>query len=336
MRLVALVDSPGHVCCRYRIEAFRRILEQAGHHLDVEALPRNWWARLLLYRRLQGANVILQRRLLPFWESMLLRNRVSRLVFDLDDAVFLRDSYSPRGVHHPRRWRRFVSLVQRCDAVVAGNAWLAQEVRRAAPQATTTVIPTCVDPAAYRTGLQSERPAMQLVWVGSSSTLQGIERVRPLLDSLARQVPGISLKIICDRFPHFERMPVVAVPWNQQTEADEIASSDVGISWIPEDDWSRGKCGLKVLQYMAAGLAVVANPVGVHPEMVQPGKTGFLVHTEGEWIAALRTLAEEPQLRQAMGQGGRKRVEQAYSVDQGGRRWLELLASLESSQRRAG
>ncbi|MBY0230406.1 MAG: hypothetical protein K2W96_14070, partial [Gemmataceae bacterium] len=107
MRLVALVDGPDHVCCRYRVQAFRPRLEAMGHAIDVRPLPRSWWARLLLFNRLRGANVLLQRQLLPCWQLGLLRMAAKRLLFDLDDAVWLRDSYSPKGQRHPRKSRRF-------------------------------------------------------------------------------------------------------------------------------------------------------------------------------------------------------------------------------------
>jgi hypothetical protein len=120
--------------------------------------------------------------------------------------------------------------------------------------------------------------------------------------------------VVADRFPTFDGLPVERVPWAEATEVEAIAGSDVGISWIPDDPWSRGKCGLKVLQYQASGLPVVANPVGVHPKMIEPGRTGFLPATEGAWLAAIRMLAAEPSRRRKMGVSARENVERNYSV----------------------
>ena len=105
---------------------------------------------------------------------------------------------------------------------------------------------------------------VELVWIGSASTLQGLEQARPIWEAVAEAVPGLRLRVICDRFPDSFPLPIVPVAWNEETEAHEIAAGQIGISWIPDDLWSRGKCGLKVLQYQAAGLPVVANPVGAH------------------------------------------------------------------------
>ncbi len=104
------------------------------------------------------------------------------------------------------------------------------------------------------------------------------------------------------------------VPWSQAWEARDLAAGQIGISWLPEGPWSQGKCGLKVLQYQAARLPVVANPVGMHRDLVEPGVTGFLPRSVAEWIDAIRTLAADNRLRSRMGRTARQRVEEGYSV----------------------
>jgi Glycosyl transferases group 1 len=186
-----------------------------------------------------------------------------------------------------------------------------------------------VDVTAYRPRPDPRSGASaDLVWVGSSSTLPGVAALAPILEVAAGHLPHLRLKLICDRFFSLRAMPVQEIPWSPETETTEIASADIGISCIPDDPWSRGKCGLKILQYMAAGLPVIANPVGVHPEIVRHGETGFLASTPEEWLAALRRLAENPQLRHRMGQAGRVRVEQFYSVEAGAKLWLNALEQL--------
>jgi glycosyltransferase involved in cell wall biosynthesis len=118
------------------------------------------------------------------------------------------------------------------------------------------------------------------------------------------------------------------VPWSSAGEAAALAGADIGVAWVPDDPWSRGKCGLKVLQYMAAGLPVVTNPVGVHPEMVLHGQTGFLASGEADWVEAIRTLAADRALRREMGAAGRKLVEERYGVEVGARLWLNLIDGL--------
>jgi glycosyltransferase involved in cell wall biosynthesis len=109
-------------------------------------------------------------------------------------------------------------------------------------------------------------------------------------------------------------MPVVPIPWSEETEAAELADADAGVSWIPDDLWSRGTCGLKLLQYGASGLPAIANPVGVHPEIIVPGVNGHLAETQEDWVAAVKALADDPENRCRMGQRARALVESGYSV----------------------
>jgi len=326
MHWIGLVDRAEHVCCRYRLAAFRPFLEQAGHSLELLTLPCHWWSRAGCFHRLRGANVILQRRLLAGWQRALLRRAARRLLFDFDDAVFLRDSFASKGLHDRRRLRRFAGMVRCADAVIAGNAFLAEQAAGWTNTKRIHVIPTCVDPKRYPLAeLVQKGSGLELVWVGSSSTLQGLQAIAPLLEEIGRSVPGVSLKLLCDRFLPLRQLPVRAVLWAEASETEEIARADIGISWLPDDLWSRGKCGLKVLQYLAAGLPVIANPIGVQVEMVKHGETGFLARTPAEWIEAVRRLAHDAELRRRMGRAGRRLVETRYSVAAGAASWVRLL-----------
>jgi glycosyltransferase involved in cell wall biosynthesis len=330
VRLAALVERLNHVCCRFRVSAFRTALESAGHSLDILPLPRRPWDWLRLTRSLAAADVvILQRKLLPAWQLYLLRRAARQLIFDFDDAVFLRDSYALRGFHSARRRRRFAAIVAAADRIVAGNAFLREQASRATSLDRVHIIPTCIDPAAYQVAEhRNKKLGIQLIWLGSSSTLRGLERAAPLLETLGEKCPGLRLKLVCDRFLTLDRLAVETCPWSERTEREALASADVGIGWVPDDLWSRGKCGLKILQYMAAGLPVVANPVGVHTEMVRPGITGFLATSSSQWVDAVRRLAASADLRGELGEAGRQRISSRYSVAHGAGLWLNLLDEL--------
>ena len=322
MNILALVEAENHVCCRYRIAAFRPHLEAAGHTLAIRALPKDFLGRLKALAAARYADVvILQRKLISRFETGWLRRRARRLIFDFDDAIWLRDSHSGKGFDDAKRTRRFRAIAASANAVVAGNSILAEQVGSKA-----TVIPTCINTQHY-SAMQVGKTDhfIRLVWIGSSSTLKGLETQRELLESLGRAIPALRLKVICDRFPQFEHLPVDAVNWDERTETAELASADIGIGWVPDDPWSRGKCALKLLQYQAAGLPVVANPVGVQAEIVRPGVDGFLATTIEEWIAAIRALVSDADLRCRLGAAGREQVRAKYSVDVGGAMWVELL-----------
>jgi glycosyltransferase involved in cell wall biosynthesis len=324
MRLLALVDSPDHVCCRYRIRAFEPVIARAGGSLSCQGLSRGIVSRVAqLGEAARYDCVILQRKLLPAWQLAILRRHARRLVFDFDDAVLFRDSYDRRGPHSTWRERRFAATVRFADTVIAGNDFLADcALRAGAPAERVRLIPTCIDTSEYDSNEdegafppRGPTGPIDLVWIGSSSTLKGLEQEQGLWARLGREIPGLRLRVICDRFPEFKGLPVVPIPWSEETEARELAAGQIGISWLPDDLWSRGKCGLKVLQYQAAGLPVVANPVGMNVELVEPGATGYLAGSADQWIEAVRTLAADRERRLRMGQLARRRVEAGFSVE---------------------
>jgi glycosyltransferase involved in cell wall biosynthesis len=330
MRIIALVKGPEHVCCRYRVAAFRPYLEAAGHQLEIHGWPGSWPRRLWLYRHLRHFDTLLvQRKLLPLWQLRMVRRRVRWLIFDYDDAVFLHNSYNPRGPLSSGRSQRFEGMVRAADAVVAGNNFLREQALSLTEPQRVHVIPTCVDVTRYDLAEHApDRQPVQLVWIGSSSTIQGLEQVNVLFEEIGKTVANVQLKIICDRSLSLEHLRVTFCPWQEQTETAALASSDIGVSWLPDDPWSEGKCGLKVLQYMAAGLPVVANPIGLHRTLVRHGETGFLAETPAQWCQAIQTLARDPLLRRRLGQAGRALVETSFQVPLGAAAWLSLLHRL--------
>ena len=337
VQLIALVERLDHVCCRYRLEAYRPYWERAGYGLEIRKIPENVLGWLRLGAVLGRADaVILQRKLLRPWQLLLLQRTSRFLIFDFDDAVFLRDSYAPKGIYSGRRRRRFVAMVGAADAIVAGNAFLADEAVRQAGVRLVRVIPTCLAPERYSPADHQRCSSdVRLVWIGSSSTLRGLERARGLLEEVGRGCPGLSLQVVCDRFLELANLKVIPRRWGEWDEAAALADADIGISWIPDDSWSRGKCGLKLLQYMAAGLPVVANSVGVQAEIIRHGETGILADTADQWVQAIAQLVRDPRLRRRMGLAGRRRVEGEFHVAAGAAHWIELLGELHHRRKTA-
>jgi len=312
-----LIEAPNHVSARYRLQAFAPALTRAGCSLALEPIPRGALERVRLFSRLRHFDaVLLQRQLLPFPGFRYLRAMARRLIYDFDDAMLYRDSYHRRGHSSVQRARRFSAIVRGVDAIIAGNAFLKHcAIECGARPEKAAVVPTCVEPEKYPPRADpSRRDGLEMVWIGSSSTLAGLEMRRALLQRLGREIPGLRLRLICDRFASFDPLPVIPVVWAQETEASALAQADFGISWMPDDVWSKGKCGLKVLQYGAAGIPTIANPVGVHREIIGDGITGLLADTDEQWLAAVKTLARDPARRIAMGAQARLTVERNYSV----------------------
>ncbi len=330
MRITALVKSHEHVCCRYRAAAFRAHLESLGHAVDIRPWSIPWFLRQLFPGMQSGMDVlIVQRKLVPAWQLKLIRRRVRWLIFDFDDSIFLRSSYNPRGHYCPKRFAQFRFMMQNADVVIAGNDFLRAQAAALTDPAKVQLIPTCIDTSRYQlAGHDPAAPSVKLAWIGSSSTIRGLERIRPTLERLGQATPGLELHLVCDRSIRLDHLPVVLRPWNEATEARSLAEVDIGISWLPDDGWSAGKCGLKLLQYMAAGLPVIANPVGLQRHLVRHGETGYLVDTPDEWEVAVRRLARDADLRRRMGLAGRRLVEAEYHVSRGAAAWERVLQSL--------
>jgi len=329
MKVLALVGAPDHVCYRYRIEAFSWALAEQGLLLEAAPLDRNLWRRIRQLRSVRHADVvILQRKLLPLHQLQVLRRAAKCLIYDVDDAVFQRESYCGKPSASWQRMLLYWATIYSADAVVAGNGFLRQQTARFIEPQRVHVIPTCVEPDRYPTAQHYRAgAAVRLVWIGQRSTLPSLDRCGAHLSLAAQALPGLQLRVICDQYPTIPNVRITPRPWSTSGEASELSQGDIGINWLPDDQWSRGKCGLKVLQYMAAGLPVVANPVGMNCEMVLHGRTGLLASTPEEWAAAIAYLAAHPQLRQRMGQAGRRLVEQRFSVA----RWSRPFASLVRS-----
>ncbi len=332
MKVLSLIEGPNHVCYRYRIEAFAPALAERGWTVESLPLAPSTFQRCAQLRAAASADVvILQRKLLPLWQLRLLRRASKVLVYDFDDAIYSRDSYSRKRSGSLVRRIHFWATVYAADAVFAGNGFLRQQASACAQEGRVHLMPTCVDMNLYDTANHQRRGSdARLVWIGQHSTLNCLYLCESMLAAAAEQLPGLELRVVCNRFPTLRGVVVSPRQWSQATETAEIADADIGLSWLPDDTWSLGKCGLKVLQYMAAGLPVIANPVGMNREMVLHGETGFLAATRDEWVEAVTQLANDPELRRRMGAAGRAFVQEHYSVQSWAPRFAELIENISN------
>jgi glycosyltransferase involved in cell wall biosynthesis len=329
-RLLAITEGPDFVCYRYRIGAFRDMLAERGWQLEVLPRAQSVGAFFQQLQTIAAADgVVLQRRLCGWARRTLIRWAAKVLIYDFDDAVFLRDSNCLKTAADASRFRRFRRTIRVADACFAGNNHLQERAVELAPNTNVHLMPTCVDPNRYRLAAHDSTGAdVQLVWIGSRSTSASLVDAHAGLVAASQQTPGLTLKAISDYVPPLNNVRVLAKPWSNDTEAEEIAQSDIGIAWLPEHPWSLGKCGLKVLQYMAAGLPVVANRIGVHQQLVVHGETGFLANEPEEWGDAIAKLAHSPTLRREMGRAGRAHLVRHFSVQQWGPRFASLVDQL--------
>ncbi len=226
MNILALVESAEHVCYRYRIAAFAPALRGAGHELVVQPLHRKLAGRVRQFWAASDHDtVIVQRKLLPGWQWALLRRRARRLVFDVDDALMHRDSYHPKGVYDAAREARFARVARECDALLLGNDFLRGRAIDAGARASRALfLPTCIDLSKYKISDHTRRAGgLRLVWVGSSSTLKGLEQSAAIWAELGRRHSWLALRLVSDRFARFGSLVIEDRAWSEKTEAGEIA-----------------------------------------------------------------------------------------------------------------
>jgi glycosyltransferase involved in cell wall biosynthesis len=323
MQLLVITNNLDGASFRQRIGAYLDLLHRQGIDSRIATLPAGMWGRRTLLASAPGWDgILLHRKLLGVWDGHCLRRGGRKLIYDFDDAVMYDNRRPARAAH--LRLQRFRRSAAHACLVLAGNEYLAEHARRYNTQ--VQVVPTGLDVNAYRAGMQRRDDGLvRLVWIGSGSTLKYLREIRPALEEVGRRFPNVVLRLVCDEFVNFGPLPVEKRRWSKDTEAADLSTSDIGLAPLPDDRFARGKCGFKILQYQAAGLPVVASPVGVNAQYVRDGVTGFLAQNGAQWIDRLRTLIENPGLRVNLGQCGQSDVER-FDVRVIGERFCRLIA----------
>ena len=316
---------------RYRMLSLVAPLEAAGWNVRLETFPagrygvRTWERRKIL----RASNVVVLHQIkLSGPEASLLSAFARCRIFDFDDAIYVR---KPRRLGEPAgdswwRRRKFADTCRAVAVVAAGNDVLA---RAAAPYAQRTVtLPTALDTSVYRKSFATQHDPPTIVWIGSPENLVYLEILRPALARLSSRYPSLRLRVVCSKFPDWPDVRIDPVEWSSSSEVAALESSHIGVMPLSDDEWSRGKCAFKLLQYMAASLPCVASPVGANTEAVLENQTGYYARTPAEWEQALERLLSSAQLRAQLGAAGRAHAEQRYDVRSYRAAYIELLESL--------
>jgi glycosyltransferase involved in cell wall biosynthesis len=188
-------------------------------------------------------------------------------------------------------------------------------------------LPTAVDTQRYPIKSHGPKDSLVLGWIGSSSNHPYLEKLSGVLPQLAQEFPNLKILVISDQNFQMEGIPVEYRPWSETTEIKDILEMDVGLMPLTEDPWTLGKCALKAIQYMAAGIPAVCSDVGANREVIENGVDGFLVKRDAEWIRILRELLRSPEKRSAVGFAARKKVEENFDIK---KTFKILLHALES------
>ena len=299
--------------------------------LPLTALMRAAYKRLSLLLHIQQFDAaILYAELFPFLPGWLERQLIRKpYVYDFDDAFYLKYRRGKLGLLQPVLGKKVDQVIAGATAVTAGNKALLSHAK--AINKKSFLFPTVVDLKRYRSAKQisSGRP-FTVGWIGSPSTSSYLKDVVDPLSTLGLEGP-VRLIVVGGPAPAIPHVEVVEEKWQEETEIALINSFDVGIMPLVDDEWARGKCAFKLIQYMACGVSVIASRVGANVDAVQ-SDCGILVSHEDEWIEALRKMRDHPQMRQMMGSKGRNRIKEHYSLQQNVPLLAEILYDVVQSR----
>lgn len=252
-----------------------------------------------------------------------------KVIFDFDDSIWLLDT-SPENkkfefLKNPDKTKINIA---NAHSVIAGNSFLANYAKQFNPN--TIIIPTTID-TVFHVPKSEFRGKERIVigWSGSISTIKHFEMAIPALKQIQNKYPNkIEIHVIGQGSYTHPEINIISKNWSSKTEVDDLNCFDIGIMSLPNDEWVKGKCGLKGLSYMACGVATVMSNVGVNSEIIEHGKNGYLAQTEQEWVNCLSLLIENSDLRHKIGQAGRETVVKNYSVNAHKDAYLGVLKSL--------
>ena len=326
---------------RFRVELFLPVLDQAGIEYRVQPFldERSWGSfystgRVLnkflgifkgfsarLGIALGGVRsydyVFIHREASPLgppWiEWIITKLWRKKVIYDFDDAIWIPNtSPANRWFGWAKAYWKVKWICQWAHIVVGGNEYLCEYARRF--NRSVRCIPTVVDTQAGHGSVKQHYDRKTVVgWTGSHSTLKYLDTILPVLQKLHQELE-FEFCVIADRDPELPLHDYRFIPWQAESENQDLLILDIGLMPLISDPWSEGKCGFKLIQYFAAGLPAVASPVGVNTSLIEQGQNGYSCSTPEEWEQGLRRLITDSNLRSVMGKKGREKVEAHYSV----------------------
>lgn len=258
-----------------------------------------------------------------------------KIIYDFDDAIWSTDVLSEGTLTKFIKWRRKISYIcSIATTVSAGNEYLANFARQYNNH--VVVNPTTIDTSYHQLHNKPYSDGLVIGWTGSHSTLKYLDEIVPLLNELEMAHPNLRFRVIANHDPKLPLKSCEFVQWSAYTEIDDLMAIDIGIMPLPNDEWSKGKCGFKALQYMSLEIPAVASSVGVNNGIIKDGVNGFLCGSLVEWKQKLTLLLNDAELRKRLGIAGRKTVVRSYSVLSNSSTFLslfELSASRTNAKR---
>ena len=291
---------------------------QPGRYLDkARIVTKSIWKR---WREAQKARnydlVFIQREAFMLGTAWFEKTigKKTPMIFDFDDSIWMHEvSKANRHLAFLKNAAKTADIIKSARMVFAGNEFLASYAEQFNSE--VAIIPTTIDTEIYKPGIDKANGPVCIGWSGSFSTIKHFEMAIPALRRIkAKFKDKVYFKIIGDSTYYCNELATQAIGWKMATEIPDLNEIDIGIMPLPDDEWAKGKCGLKGLQYMALEIPSLMSPVGVNSDIIQNGVNGYLPANEDEWIGNLSILIEDSEKRKQVGKKGRETVESKYSV----------------------
>ena len=248
----------------------------------------------------------------------------AKLIFDFDDAIWLDEKSNHHGIFaRLKRPGKTSDILAMADLVIAGNAYLADYAAKF--NRNIQLIPTTINTEWYQPKEMRDGAQIVIGWSGSFSTIKHFEKIIPVLLKIKEKYNDkVSFRVIGDNTYTHKELAIQGIKWQASTEVRDLQEFDIGIMPLPDNEWTKGKCGAKGLQYMGLAIPTIMSPVGVNTEIIEDGVNGFLADGEAEWLEKLEKLIEFPEFRKELGDKGRQTVVDQYSVEANKEKYLKL------------
>ena len=250
-----------------------------------------------------------------FFEKRLARSK-AKLVYDFDDSIWLMDtSAANKKWEWMKSTKKTAEIISVSSLVFAGNQYLFEYAKKF--NNNVKIIPTTIDTTVFKRKQEYKNvDKICIGWSGSITTIKHFEEASVILKKIKQKYGDtVYFKVMGDNTYKNKELNIKGITWSSDTEAEVISSCDIGILPLPDDQWVKGKCGLKGLSYMALEVPTIMSAIGVNTEIIKDGENGFLANTEEEWINKISMLVESFELRKKLGFNGRKTVIESYSTE---------------------
>jgi hypothetical protein len=321
--IIFLVEPFSSPSTRFRVLQNIPELEALNFNGTVREIPRSIGSRLSLINMLSSYDIVfLQRKLFQWWFLRYIRFKSRLLIYDFDDALMFRDSNAPH-FHSGSRLKRFRHTLKYADLVISGNQYLKDLSLPFAKK--VSVISTGIDTDAYfQKRVPNPFSSITIGWIGSKPNLIYLKQLAEPINALYGATPNFRFKIVCDDFIQGFECPVENKLWKREDEVGDIQSFDIGVFPLPDDRWTKGKCAMKLLQYMSCAVPSVSSANDVTSAIVKDGWNGFLASNTSQWIEKLKFLIENPDKRTAIGTEGRKSIAGSFDTKTIARNYARL------------